>query len=62
MIGARRRRKVDLTLLSLQSDGNIPERRQGRLQMLNNLLLQYIRRREVIEIVQTIILEPEDIQ
>ncbi len=53
---------MDLALLSLQSDGNIPERRQSRLQMLNNLLLQYIRRREVVEIVQTVILEPEDIQ
>ncbi len=30
--------------------------------MLNNLLLQHIWGREVIEIVQTIILEPEDIQ
>jgi len=53
---------VDLRLLPLQSGGHIPERRQGCLQMLYDFLLQHIWGWEVIEIVQTVILEPKDIQ
>lgn len=45
-----------------QPSGDIPKRGKRRFQVFNDLLLQDIRRRQVVEIVQAVIFQPEDIK
>jgi len=45
-----------------QPNRHIPERGQCRFEMLNDLLLQHIRRRQIVEVVQAVVLEPKDIE
>ena len=46
----------------LQPRRHIPKRGQRGFQVIDDLLLQHVRRRQIVEIVQTLVLQPEQIQ
>ncbi len=53
---------IERARLSRQTCRHIPECVQCGFQMLDDLLLQDIRRRQIIQVLQAVVLQPEDIQ
>lgn len=49
-------------LLLRQRSDDFPEAAQSRLKVINNLRRQFIRFREIVQISQALVLQPEDVQ